>query len=167
MVVSWSPFPSESLSLCMWGTAAAVSWEQIWVLYVCRTWSSDLYGDVRCVGVATCAKRAVTSAFSASSVPKGGGIGPPCPPRIRPWADTCMLYPLVFNCRGVPSLWLLLGCLRIVLKRILYSLFIDERGIYHYLLQLTKCKHFILCELWSRWTFNCNMFMWMCCCQKV
>ena len=51
-------------------------------------------------------------------------------------ADTCMLYPLVFNCRGVPSLWLLLDCVRIVLIRILYSLFLDERGIYHYLLQL-------------------------------
>ena len=64
-------------------------------------------------------------------------------------ADTCMLYPLVFNCRGVvgmlcvPSLWLLLGCVRIVLMRILYSLFLDERGIYHYLLQLTKCKRFV------------------------
>ena len=43
----------------------------------------------------------------------------------------------------VPSLWLLLGCVRIVLIRILYSLFLDERGIHHYLLQLTKCKHFM------------------------
>ena len=65
-------------------------------------------------------------------------------------ADTCMLYPLVFNCRGggwymlcVPSLWLLLGCVCIVLMRILYSLFLDERGIYQYLLQLTKCKRFV------------------------
>ena len=65
-------------------------------------------------------------------------------------ADTCMLYPLVLDCwivvvdmLRVPSLWLLLGCVRIVLIRILYSLFLDERGIYHYLLQLTKCKHFV------------------------
>ena len=43
----------------------------------------------------------------------------------------------------VPSLWLLLGCVHIVLIRILYSLFLDERGIYHYLLQLTKCKRFV------------------------
>ena len=37
-------------------------------------------------------------------------------------ADTCMLYSLVFNCRGmlcVPSLWLLLGRVRIVLIRIM------------------------------------------------
>ena len=54
-------------------------------------------------------------------------------------ADTCMLYPLVFNCRVVigivPSVWLLLGCVRIVLIRIM---FLVERVIYHYLLQLTK-----------------------------
>ena len=34
----------------------------------------------------------------------------------------------------VLSLWLLLGCVRIVLIRILYSLFLDERDMYHYLL---------------------------------
>ena len=44
----------------------------------------------------------------------------------------------------VPSLWLLLGY---VLIRILYSLFLGERGIYHYLLQLTKCKHFCVLVL--------------------
>ena len=52
-------------------------------------------------------------------------------------ADTCMLYPLcsivevVVDMLRVPSLWLFLGCVRIVLIRILYSLFldIDERGI--------------------------------------
>ena len=52
-------------------------------------------------------------------------------------ADTCMLYPLVevvVDMLHVPSLWLLLGCVRIVLIRILYSLFLDERGIYHYFL---------------------------------
>ena len=43
----------------------------------------------------------------------------------------------------VPNLWLLLGYVRIVFIRILYYLFLDERGIYHYLLQLTKCKHFV------------------------
>ena len=69
-------------------------------------------------------------------------------------ANTCMLYPLVFNCRGVvvgmlcvPSLWLLLGCMRIGLIRSLYALFLDERGIYHYLLQLTSagvlCVYFV------------------------
>ena len=59
----------------------------------------------------------------------------------------CYIHALVFNCRGgvmCASLWLLLGCVRIVLIRILYSLFLDERGIYHYLLQLTKC---VLCVL--------------------
>ena len=41
-------------------------------------------------------------------------------------ADTYMLYPLMFNCRGggcmfcVPSLWLLLGCVDIALMRIMY-----------------------------------------------
>ena len=42
-------------------------------------------------------------------------------------AGKCMLYLLMFNCRGgvvgmlyVPSLWLLLRCVRIVLIRILY-----------------------------------------------
>ena len=43
----------------------------------------------------------------------------------------------------VPSLWLLLGCVRTVLLRILYSLFLDERAIYQYLLELTKCKRFV------------------------
>ena len=62
-------------------------------------------------------------------------------------ADTSMLYPLVFNCRGggdmlrVPNLWLLLPCMCIVLIRI--SMFLDERGVYHYLLQLIKCKRFV------------------------
>ena len=50
----------------------------------------------------------------------------------------------------VPSLWLLLCCVRMVLIRILsFSVSIyyrDERGIYHYLLQLTKCKRLALCN---------------------
>ena len=55
----------------------------------------------------------------------------------------CSIVEVVVDMLRVPSLWLLLGCVRIVLIRILYSLFLDERGIYHYLLQLTKCKHFV------------------------
>ena len=54
----------------------------------------------------------------------------------------CSIVKVVVMLR-VPSLWLLLGCVRIALIRILYSLFLDERGIYYYLLQLTKCKHFV------------------------
>ena len=50
---------------------------------------------------------------------------------------------VVVDMLRVSSLWLLLDGVRIVLIRILYSLFLDERGIYHYLLQLTKCKHFV------------------------
>ena len=69
-------------------------------------------------------------------------------------ADTCMLYwcsivELVVDMLRVPSLWLLLGCVHIVLIRILYSLFLDERGIYHYLLQLTKCKCFVFVQTWN------------------
>ena len=61
-----------------------------------------------------------------------------------------VIYLLVFNCRGggrymlcVPSLWLLLGCVHIVLTRILYPLFLDEISITIILLQLTKCKRFV------------------------
>ena len=55
----------------------------------------------------------------------------------------CSIVEVVVGMLRVPSLWLLLGCVRIVLMRILYSLFLDESGIYHYLLQLTKCKCFV------------------------
>ena len=47
-------------------------------------------------------------------------------------ADTCILYPLMFSCRGggcvlcMPSLWLLSRCVRIVLIRICISLFLDK-----------------------------------------
>ena len=47
-------------------------------------------------------------------------------------ADTCMLYPLVSNCRG--GGWYVM-CAK--------SVAADERGIYHYLLQLSKCKRFV------------------------
>ena len=49
----------------------------------------------------------------------------------------CSVAEVVIDMLRVPCLWLLLGCVR------LYSLFLDERGIYHYLLQLTKCKRFV------------------------
>ena len=55
----------------------------------------------------------------------------------------CSNVEVVVDMLHVPSLWLLLDCVHLVLIRILYSLFVDERGIYHYLLQLTKCKHFV------------------------
>ena len=64
-------------------------------------------------------------------------------------ADTCMLYPLVFNCRG--GGWYVM-CAKFVAVTWLYAHcfdknfvlpFVEERGIYHYLLQLTKCKHFV------------------------
>ena len=51
---------------------------QFWALYVCRTWSSDSYRDVRCVGVATCTiSERQTFAVRVRSVPKGVGICPP------------------------------------------------------------------------------------------
>ena len=55
----------------------------------------------------------------------------------------CSIVEVVVDMLRVASLWLLLGCVRIGLVRILYSLFLDERGIYHCLLQLTKCKRFV------------------------
>ena len=58
----------------------------------------------------------------------------------------CSIVEVVVGMLCVPSLWLLLGCVHIVLIRILYSLFLEERGIYHYLLELTKltkCKCFV------------------------
>ena len=58
----------------------------------------------------------------------------------------CSIVEVVVDMLHVPSLWLLLGCVHIVLIRILYSLFLDERGIYNYLLQLTKCKCFVICS---------------------
>ena len=53
----------------------------------------------------------------------------------------CSIVEVVVGMLCVPSL--LLGCVHIVLIRIWYSLFLDERGIYHYLLELTKCKRFV------------------------
>ena len=55
----------------------------------------------------------------------------------------CSIVEVVVGMLCVPSLWLLLGCVCIVLIRIMYSLFLDERGIYHYLLELTKYKCFV------------------------
>ena len=63
-----------------------VSWEQqIWLLYVCRTWSSDSYRDVCLVGVATCAKHGVNiHALSLLS-----SEGSPCtPPSWFIWDQT-------------------------------------------------------------------------------
>ena len=39
----------------------------------------------------------------------------------------CSIVEVVVDMLHVPSLWLLLGCVRIVLIRILYSLFLGER----------------------------------------
>ena len=55
----------------------------------------------------------------------------------------CSIVEVVVGMLCVPSLWLLLGCVRIGLIRNLYALFLDERGIYHYLLQLTSAS--VLC----------------------
>ena len=41
----------------------------------------------------------------------------------------CSIVEVVVDMLCVPSLWLLLGCVHIVLIRILYSLFLDEQAI--------------------------------------
>ena len=77
MIVSRSPFPSESAfvfaieALPQNGLLGAADW----VLYVCRTWSSDLYRDVH----------GKSLRFTLAQSQRGeGGDGLP-PSRIHPW----------------------------------------------------------------------------------
>ena len=77
----------------------------------------------------------------------------------------CSIVEVVVGMLFVPSLWLLLGCV----CEFCISLFLDERGIYHHLLQLTKVQVFcvfVLCESLEVHK-QLIVFMCMCCCQKV
>ena len=80
----------------------------------------------------------------------------------------CSVVEVVVDMLRVPSLQLVFGCMRIVLINNLYSLFLDEEVSITICCSSLSASVLCVCRVQSSLVkFDCDMFMWMCCCQKV